>query len=49
MFSNSEIIDDSTVLDTCPKHSTIWAAMKRINSIPARPGTYSLKPEDMVP
>lgn len=26
----------TTVLDTNPKHSTLWAAMKKINSTPAR-------------
>lgn len=29
----------STVLNTDPKHSTIWAAVERSNSIPARPST----------
>lgn len=29
----------STVLATNPKHRTIWAAMREVNSIPARPST----------
>lgn len=29
----------STVLATNPKHRTIWAAMREVNSVPARPST----------
>lgn len=31
----------NTVSATDPKHSTMWAAMNKVNSIPTRPSTYS--------